>query len=301
MFEMTYYNNLRDGQITQLPNSSPDVAGISIALPYYNYTNTRYYGLETGVQYTNKIGEFSYSFGGNATIQNTEYVDFDEPNYRFDYQKREGNPVDSYFGQTYLGKFESDQEALEIPQMFDDVLHEGDLKYADLNADGIVDDNDQSIIGNTTPRLFYALNAKLKYKNFEFTAIGTGRAFYEIPQTNAYFWNGWGNNNYSDFVKENIGGAYPRLTYYKVNNNFVASDFWLSNGSYFKIQNVELAYNLPEKLSRSIGGRLITVYLRGANLLTFSKIKDVDPESIDSGVTVYPLYRTFSGGIKFNF
>lgn len=300
-FEMTYYNNLRDGEITQLTNSSPDVAGISSTLPRFNLINTRYFGLETGIQYTNNLGEFSYSLGGNATIQNSRYESFDEPEYRFGYQTRIGKPVDAYFGQTYLGKFASDAEALIVPQRFDDILHTGDLKYADLNNDKIVDDNDQSMIGNTTPRLFYALNAKIRYKNFEFTAIGTGRAFYDIPLTNKYFWNGWGNNNYSDFVRDNVDGAYPRLTYYKVNNNFVPSEFWLEKGDYFKIQNIELAYNFPEKVSRLIGGRLIRIYLRGANLLTISKIKDVDPESINSGITLYPLYKTFSGGIKFNF
>ena len=299
--EMSYYNNLRDGEITQLSNSTPYVAGISSALPRYNLTKTRYYGLETGIQFTNNFGDVLYSLGGNITIQNSKYLDYDEPNYRNDYQLRTGKPVDAYFGQKYLGKFATDAEALVVPQRFDDALHAGDLKYADLNSDGIVDDNDQSMIGHTTPRLFYALNAKIRYKNFEITAIGTGRALYDIPLTNTYFWNGWGNNNYSDFVKENIDGAYPRLTYYKVNNNFVPSDFWLAKGGYFKIQNIELAYNFPEKVSRLIGGRLIRIYLRGANLTTLSKIKDVDPESINSGVTLYPLYKTISGGIKFNF
>lgn len=299
--EISYYNNLRDGEITQLSNSTPYVTGISGALPRYNLTTTRYFGLETGIQFTNKAGEIFYSLGGNATIQNSEYVDIDEPNYRSGYQSRVGKPVDAYFGQTYLGKFATDEEALLIPQRFDDVLHSGDLKYADINNDDIVDDNDQSMIGHTTPRLFYALNTKIRFKNFEFTAIGTGRAFYDIPLTNKYFWNGWGNNNYSGFVKDNIDEAYPRLTYYKVNNNFVSSDFWLAKGDYFKIQNIELAYNFPEKISRLIGGRLIRIYIRGANLHTFSKIKEVDPESINSGVTLYPLYKTFSGGINFNF
>ena len=123
-------------------------------------------------------------------------------------------------------------------------LKQGDLKYKDMNSDGVVDDNDMSALGHTTPRLFYALNANLSYKNFEMTVIGTGCALYDIPLTNTYFWNGWGDNNYSNFVKDNIGGAYPRLTYYKVNNNFVNSDFWLTKGDYFKIQNVELAYNI---------------------------------------------------------
>jgi len=157
------------------------------------------------------------------------------------------------------------------------------------------------MIGHTTPRLFYAVNGHVKYKNFDLTVVGTGRAFYDLALTNEWFWNGWGDNNYSTFTQNNIGGASPRLTYYKVNNNFVGSNFWLQDGSFFKIQNVELGYNLPEKVTQLIGGRLIRIYARGANLLTISKVKDVDPESISSGVDRYPLFRTFSGGIKINF
>jgi hypothetical protein len=185
--------------------------------------------------------------------------------------------------------------------MFDQQLKTGDLKYEDLNKDGIVDDNDQTMIGHSSPRLYYGIDLSLKYKNFEFFVFGAGRAFYDLPLNNAYYWNGWGDNNYSNFVRDNIGGAYPRLTYNKVNNNFMMSKFWLVKGDYFKIQNIELAYTIQPKYLHFIKSNGIRIYLRGANLLTFSKVKDVDPESINSGVTNYPLYRTFSGGIKFNF
>jgi hypothetical protein len=186
-------------------------------------------------------------------------------------------------------------------QLFDAELHAGDLQYEDLNDDGFVDENDQQIIGNSSPRLYYGVNLSLKYKNFSLFLLGAGRAFYDIQLTNTYYWNGWGDNNYSNFVADNIGGAYPKLTYYRVNNNFITSDFWLANGSYFKIQNVELAYTIPAKMLQFMSGRAVKIYVRGANLLTISEVEDVDPESINSGVTVYPLFRTFSGGVKFNF
>ena len=300
-FEMTYYNNIREGQIVQVFFNLPYMVGLSSARPWYNYNKTRYFGLESGLQFADRAGEISYSIGANATIQNSERLIYDEPEYRFPYLSRVGKPVDAYFGQTFLGKFETDAETTVIPQRYDDVLHAGDLKYADKNGDGIVDDNDVSMIGHTTPRLFYAINARVAYKNFELSVLGTGRAFYDIPLTNSYFWNGWGDDTYSNFVKDNVGGSYPRLTYYRVNNSFVNSEFWLAKGGFFKVQNVELAYNIPSRISQIIGGHLIRLYVRGANLLTISKIKDVDPESTGSGVSNYPLFRTFSGGIKFNF
>ena len=299
--EMSYYNNVSDGQIVQLINSIPSVSGFSQAQPWYNYNKTRYFGLETGLQFTDKSNNFSYSFGATATIQNSKVMKFDEPDYRDKYLSRVGKPVDAFFGQTYIGKFKTDNEALAVPQIFDAVLHQGDLKYVDMNNDGLVDDNDQTMIGHTTPRLFYSLNARVAFKNFEITVIGTGRALYDIPLTNKYFMNGWGDNNYSTFVRDNLNGAYPKLTYYKVNNNFVNSNFWLVKGGYFKIQNVELAYNIPSNKLQIIKARGVRLFVRGANLLTISKIKDVDPESINSGVDSYPLFKSFTGGIKITF
>jgi TonB-linked SusC/RagA family outer membrane protein len=299
--EMSYYHNVRDGQIAQLNNFFPAVAGITGANPYFNYNKTAYYGVETGLQYINKIGELRYFLGANFVVQNSKILKYDEPNYRFDYQTRIGKPADSYWGLTNIGKFTSDADAMVTPQIYDALLHKDDLKYQDMNGDNIIDDNDMSSIGHTTPHLYYGLNAKLYYKNFEMTLIGTGRALYDIPMTNKYFWNGWGDNNYSNFVKDNIGGAYPKLSYYKVNNNFVNSDFWLTKGGYFKIQNIEVAYNLRLDKIRVIGARGIRFFVRGANLLTFSKVKDVDPESINSGVDSYPLYKTFTAGINLTF
>jgi TonB-linked SusC/RagA family outer membrane protein len=301
-FEMTYYNTIRQGTIVQLANSLPYALGFSGARPYANYNDTRYYGLESILQFTSKAGGFTYSFGGSATMQNSERLKYDEAAYKFDYQLRTGKPSDAYFGQTYVGKFATDAEANLIPQMLgDSKLSAGDLQYKDMNGDGVIDDNDQSMIGHTAPRLFYALNIRFAYKNFDITIVGTGRAFYDVAQTNSYYWNGWGDNNYSTFVRDNIGGAYPKLTYYKVNNNFVNSNFWLTKGDYFKIQNVELGYNFPLGINKVIGARGIRLFARGANLLTISKIKDVDPEALSSGLTNYPLFRTITGGLKLNF
>jgi hypothetical protein len=86
-----------------------------------------------------------------------------------------------------------------------------------------------------------------------------------------------------------------------VNNNFQNSDFWLTNGGYFKIQNIELAYNFSSKAARFVFARNVKFFVRGANLLTITDVKDVDPESPNSGIEMYPLFRTFTGGINITF
>ena len=121
-----------------------------------------------------------------------------------------------------------------------------------MNGDGEIDNNDVSMIGHTSPRLVYAFNLKLNYKNFDFTMVADGIAFVDLPLNNSYFRNGWGDGAYSEFVRDNIGGAYPRLSYYQVSNNFQGSDFWLTKGGYFKVQNIELAYTLSQATTRAL-------------------------------------------------
>lgn len=303
MLEVNYYNQLRDGMIQGLAKL-PLVVGISSWLPAFNYNQARYTGIETALSFIKKEGKLKYNITGRATLPKAIWERYDEPNYRYAYQLRTGEDIDAIRGLTYLGRFASDAEALQVPQLFDDVLHAGDLKYKDMNGDGVVDDNDQSKIGNSTPKLVYALDARFTYKNLELTLVGTGRAFYDLMLSNRYFRNGWGDNTYSKFVYDNVmnnGTEYPKLTYYQVNNNFETSEYWLRDGSFFKIQNVELAYNLPVAKLDWGGVRGIRLFARGANLYTFSKIKDVDPESTSSGVYNYPLFRTVTGGVKLTF
>ena len=132
---------------------------------------------------------------------------------------------------------------------------------------------------------------------------GTFRAFCDVALTNSYFWNGWGDSNYSEYTLRHINDPKaPRLTYNKVNNNFQASDRWLADGSFFKIQSIELGYNIPVgKGSFSHVVRGLRVYARANNLLTLSGIEDVDPEALGSGLTNYPLMKTFTGGLKMTF
>jgi len=299
--EANYYNNLREGIISQVSSIIPDVVGLSTTLPKYNYNSINYFGFEAALNYSDHFGDFKYSIGGNATIQDSKNVKIDELNYKFGYQSKLGEPIDGIYGLKSLGKFQSDAEALVVPQLFDDVLHAGDLKYKDMNGDGVIDDNDRTLIGRSSPKLYYSLNIDLKYKAFELSILGTGRAFYDIALTNSYFWNGWGDNNYSSFVRNNLGGAYPRLAYNKVNNNFITSDFWLTSGDFFKIQNVVLSFNVPENWIKSVGLRGASIFVKGTNLYTLSNVKDVDPESINSGVTTYPLFMNITSGFKLTF
>ena len=113
--------------------------------------------------------------------------------------------------------------------------------------------------------------------------------------------SGFGDGAISNYVLQNYNNPdkYPALEYVRNTNNFQTSAFWLAKGGFFKIQNVELGYQFKFRNTSAVKG--LRVYARSANLLTISGIKDCDPESLNSGVTTSPLYRTTTLGLQFKF
>lgn len=299
----SYYNLLQDGQITSMANTLPLVAGTSTASLYMNYNSTARQGAELSVTWKDRAGDFNYSVNVWAETRFSKIRRVDELPYGDAYRSKVGKSASAIWGLKCLGQFASDQETLVIPQLFDDYLVAGDLKYQDMNGDGYVDDTDACVIGDTTPKLVGALNLYFEWKGIDLSISGTTRAFYDIQLTNSYFWNGWGDSNYSRYTFNNAGNpSTPRVTYNKVNNNYKLSSFWLADGGYFKLQSVELGYSMPVKkwnIDKVL--RNFRIYVRGNNLLTLSGLRDVDPEAINSGITNYPLMRTIVGGVKLTF
>lgn len=297
------YAFLQDGIITQMANAVPLVAGTSTGSFYMNYNSYLRRGLELSASWKDRLGAVSYGVSGWVAMQKSTIRKIDELDYAESYRSRVGKSVTAIWGLKYLGQFESDAETLEVPQLYDDALKAGDFKYQDMNGDGYIDSSDQCVIGDSNPALIGALNLNLGWKNFDFSLTGTFRAFYDILCSNSYFWNGWGDNNYSNYVLKNIANPKaPRLTYNKVNNNFVSSEYWLADGGFFKIQSAEIGYNLPLG-TKGLGSvvRAMRIWCRANNLFTITGLDDVDPEAVDSGLTNYPLMRTFTGGLKLTF
>lgn len=300
---LNYYYTFADGPITELENIVPYISGVTSGTLWMNYEQTRYHGYEISLGWKDRSGDFSYSVNGWASGRFSEVVRADELKYKDAYRSKVGHSASAIYGLKYIGKFQTDEETMEVPQLFDDTLVAGDLKYQDMNGDGIVDDNDVCIIGDSEPKLIYGLSVNLKYGNFDLTVVGTGRAFYDRQLTNSFFWNGWGDGNYSQYTIDNLinNPEHPRLTYNKVNNNYKTSSYWLAPGGFFKVQTLELGYEFPMRKWKIDTIRRIRLYLRGNNLCTLTGIEYVDPESMSAGVTNYPLMRTFVAGIKLTF
>lgn len=291
----THYNCLRDGIVVDVANVLPLFYGASSMMD--NYNQVYYSGDEISLSWQDRIGDFRYRIGGFLLHDEARYGNYNEST-TYDNLKRAGKPIGAVYGYDYIGKFQTPAEAAASIQTFDPQNHVGDLKYSDVTGDGVIDSNDRTIIGNDRPKLQYALNLYLAYKNFDLTIVGTGKALFDRYLTNGYFFMGSGDANYSKFVFDE---RYPRLSYVNSTNNFCTSNYWRVDGGFFKIQNVELGYNIKARLGKDFALNGIRLFVRGANLLTFSGVPYVDPESPSAGVSDYPLFRSVTGGVKLTF
>lgn len=289
-FSYTHYDSVDGGILQDVNSLLPSFYGV--AGMYENYNAVHYWGDEIAASYSFSRGDFSMRIGASMLHDEAKYAKYLQAN-TFDYMKYEGKNVGSVLMYNYLGKFRDEADIADSPtQSFEATVKPGDLKYEDKNGDGVVNENDRQLLGNTRPRFQYALNLHLAYKFVDLTIVGTGKACFDAFMTNDYYWNGGGDSNYSAWTRDKVyAGEYPRFEYVQSKNNFQTSQYWMIPGGFFKIQNVELGFNLGK----------VRLFARGANLLTISKIKYTEPENQNAGVTSYPLMKTVTGGIKVTF
>lgn len=168
-----------------------------------------------------------------------------------------------------------------------------------------MDQNDYSEIGNSLPRLQYGALLTVGFRQFDLMISGYGAGQYDVYLNNAYY-RPQPENAYYASVRESFNlqtgtGTRPRLSADGSSNNYRLSDYWLANGSYFKIKEAEVSYSLPTSASNRLHLSGLRFYVRGNNLMTLSSIQDVDPEYINAGFTSYPFIRTVSFGLNIRF
>ena len=295
--EGAYFYNKNYDLITRRTNSLPDFFG---NLPYENYGSNQVQGMELGLTYVTRIGNVELRLGSNFVYSVPKLLAADELQYPDEYRRTVGKSTDAIFGYVAMGLFK-DQADIDghAIQTFGEV-QPGDIKYEDLNNDGIIDGNDQKMIGNSRARFEYGLNLRLKYKSLELFALGTGQTGQERYFNNAYYWI-YGERKYSAVVWNRWTPAtaatatYPRLSSTSNANNFRNSTFWLEENKWFELHTVQLTYTL--KKPDFIGLNETRFFLRGSNLLKFSKIK----EKTDLNVGSRPQMRVLSLGVNLMF
>ncbi len=285
------------GNIADVSAALPSLFGFSDMAAYANHSQQGTTGFITAVQFHKKFGDLALKAGASASHYNRIYKkivkDFYSPGN--EHLKKTGTSPSSIWGLEFVGRYASDEQIQDNPAYVSkDLLKVGDLMYRDVNNDGVIDDNDNKVIGNTNPKLRYSLYFGLAYKGFDLEVVGTGRFGGDVELTSEYFFNGWGTDNYSAFVKDEM---YPNLSYSKSTNNFVMSSYWLTRQDWFKIKALDVGYTF--RLDKSL--KEVRIDLKGENLLTLTGVKYVDPEAPDAGVTVRPIMRVFTAGVSLKF
>lgn len=298
-----YYRWLRDGIAVDVTSVLPYLYGLDGTTVYDNFEARSAQGLNLYAQFHRQFGDFFVGAGASCSFGFGEqyYTKLVDDTYSYDYQKKTGTSTSSIWGYRCIGKYVDEDEIADLPAYGDrSALRIGDLVYEDVNGDGSIDANDRVIIGTSAPDMRYSINLNFGWKNLELNMVATGRAGGNVNlSSSGYFTGGSGMGNYSAFVLNELGGDYPRLSYDNLTNNFLSSDFWLRNASWFKLQNVDLSYRFDFPKSKAV--KSLKVDLRGDNLFSIHGLRYVDPEDIDAGVSAYPFMRTITLGAKITF
>src|SRR5512133_1776803 len=196
--EGSYFYYKTFDQITKRINYLPSYFG---SIMFENYGSNQNQGVEIGLNYTEKAGDFTIRFGTNFVYSVPKTLVVDEVNYPDEYHKLAGKATDAMFGFVALGLFKDENEINNsTPQAFGTVKP-GDIKYQDLNSDGVINDLDQRMIGNSQSRIEYSFNLSVEYKSFELFALATGQAGMDNYFNSPYYWV-YGSRKYSEVVRD---------------------------------------------------------------------------------------------------
>jgi len=305
-----YFKEKREGIFLQR-QSIPVYVGLSTQ-PWVNIGKMRNSGVDASLEYHQTIGQdLHLTVRGNFTYARNMIVDQDQPDYKYLYMNRTGQARYQTFGLVAAGLFRDQADIDAWPkQSFGDV-EPGDIKYLDLNGDGVVDSYDVKPIGYTNvPEIVYGFGFSLQWKAFDFSAFfqGVGHVSLSTRTDQTLGFNARNSreaNLFSDvydnyWTPERLDAKYPRLYIGTNNNNNQTSTFWMANGRYMRLKNLEIGYTLPKRISQKMAMQNMRVYLSGVNLFTFSPFKLWDPD-LQTGATNYPNNRIINIGLTIGF
>jgi len=307
-------------------------AGGTQAAPFVNAGTVENKGWDFALVFKGGNREFNYAFSGNISTVANRVVSLadsepilggfglsDGPITRTE----PGYPIGSFFLYQSLGLFQTQAEIDASPFQTADT-RPGDIKFADINGDGVIDDKDRAHVGSPFPRFIYGLSANFNYKDFDFSILAQG-----IQGNDVYFLYGnfayevqlRGFNSYQDIMNrwtpENTDTDIPRVSVDDRNGNRRISTRFLEDGSFLRIRNVTMGYNLKRWLKWDAVGSC-RIYISAQNLFTFTRYPGLDPEiqannndtrgfNVASDLAVgidwatVPAPRTFIGGIRIEF
>lgn len=305
--DANYFHQKTSGLLTQGASTvypSFYNSGLGNFLPYINYNEDQRNGFDYNLNINKNFGDWDVSLGFVGMLYSSKATKRDEVADE-DYLLTEGHALDASWGYVCTGFFKDQDDIDNSPkQSFGGTVRPGDLKYADLNGDNVIDYKDRKDLGKmgwSSSPFIYGVNATVKYKNFTLFVTGSGQHGAYYYKNNSYHWIR-GTSKFSDVVwgrwtPETASTAtYPRLTTENGDNNYQNSTFWLAKSDRFTINNVQLTYDLPSSIFNKCFINGLSVYAGGYDLLMIAP----EREDLEMNIGGQPQYRSVYLGFKVN-
>ena len=315
-----YYREKRSN-ILMDRQSIPSTMGLQAPLRA-NVGEASSHGYEISIDANKTLPGGSWISGRfNMTYATGRYDVYEEPDYGYDWLSWKGKRLNQITGLIAERLFIDEADIANSPtQMFGDVMP-GDIKYKDINEDGIINGQDIVPIGYpTVPNYIFGFGFSAGFKGFDlscffqaatecsfiinyektspFLNVSSNQSAWGAVTANAML-KEWADNRWTESNRDSYA-MYPRLSSQLVSNNNRKSTWWLRDGSYIRLKTVEFGYTLPKKWSEAVRMKSLRVYLNGTNLLTFSKFRMWDVEMSDNGLN-YPIQKVLNLGLNVNF
>lgn len=323
--EVDYYNRKTEKAIFDIPVlGSLGTTGGTVTGNQATFQNQ---GFEFMARWNDNLShDLTYSVSANMAINDNQVLEVTtgaNPIYQavgttgsnnFNTRTVAGQPIGQFYGLKVIGVFQNSADVANYKSAGGTVIQStakpGDFKFADVNGDGIIDDKDRVVLGNPNPRLSYGINTNFKYRDYDLTVDFQGVAGVEIYNANLglrygtenftqdYYNNRWhGEGTSTNYPSVNIGGG----------QNYRSNSFFVENGSYFRIRNIQLGYTLPTSIVSKWKINSFRIYVNAQNAFNFFSYRGFSPEiggsptkaGIDANV--YPLYATYNLGVNVKF
>jgi len=322
-FTVDLFNDLRDG-IFQERVQVPGYAGLTNN-PYGNVGSMVSWGTDGNASYTHKVSkDMSLTIRGNYTWSQNKILNYEKLFEEYPYKEYNGLPNGLVRGYQCLGFFSNEADIAYSPKQNWGAVMPGDLKYKDINGDGVINADDMVPVAyphnwnSMFPRLTYGFGGQFNYKNLSLGVLfqGVGRQDYLRNNVGYIPFNGQGVGNvlsqFSDpsvrwiprwyaeangidtMLAENPNALLPLLQYGQNTNNTQPSDFWRADARYLRLKEITLNYNVRGMFLKRIGIASVDLQLVGNNLYVWDKVKVFDPEQAQRQGRVYPIPSTYS-------
>lgn len=308
---------IRDAEDILFDQPNAGVTGVRTPTTV-NIAEVRNEGWEVSANYTENIGDFSFTIGGNLTFVESEVLQIDpsllgEADRVFDgaFIIQRGSPINALYGLEAIGIFQNQAEIDAAPdQSAFGQPTPGDLQYLDENGDGVITVDDRKVLGQDNPRWIYGINANFQFKGFDLAVLlqGVGDAqTFETSRFYAPFNNSGGVSTLwrDRWTPDNPGASLPQLRIGQSGINYNVNHSWfMTDKSYLRLKNLQIGYNFPASAFENNFVQSMRVFVNGTNLFTVTDYVGFDPEQDlqqTNGLASYPQLKVYTAGVNLRF